>query len=364
MLIGTVSELGVPSEKVAKFFKDNWVRPVMLSDQKFYDWQFKQSPKNNGSDCCIIAYDELNDAIAGVMGLNRRGFYLHGVELNGAELTTWIVNENYRSYGAGAKIIKKLMESYDVLIGMGISDAALPIYLRSGFRYLRQIPRFVKIVNYDRVKDFCGVGPIAERLIGNWGQVNIGEHRAEELSGERLKSAFEKVKANLNMFSRLPDDVSWRYESHPYFEYKLFNVFGSEAEGECGAVVAFRIHQVKEGFSILHLMDVFGDARGVAAARSFVERYASENNIDVIDFYCTSSSVYRHFLANHWFSTSDDTYFKFPHLFSPVELRDPPTTSLIYWAKDHLEDIADVSKLYVTKQDADLDRPTPYDFLL
>jgi len=41
-----------------------------------------------------------------------------------------------------------------------------------------------------------------------------------------------------------------------------------------------------------------------------------------------------------------------------MELRSPPTTSLIYWSRDNFEDMADTSRLYITKQDADLDRPT------
>ena len=58
----------------------------------------------------------------------------------------------------------------------------------------------------------------------------------------------------------------------------------------------------------------------------------------------------------------DDICFQFPHLFHPIEMRNPPTTSLIYWSKNQFTEMADLSKLYISKQDADLDRPTKHTF--
>jgi hypothetical protein len=39
-------------------------------------------------------------------------------------------------------------------------------------------------------------------------------------------------------------------------------------------------------------------------------------------------------------------------------MRTPPTTSLILWAKDDIGALLDRSRLYVTKGDCDMDRPT------
>jgi hypothetical protein len=360
MLIGFASEIQVDSDRIAKFYADNWARPVMLSNNRFYNWQFQSPPCNQGHDHCVVAYDDKLDAVAGVMGLNERTFYLDGKPLRGAELTTWIVSEQYRAVGAGAKILKKITDEFDVLIGMGISEAALPVYLRSGFRYMRQIPRFVKIINFAAVEAYCTVDPIGQRLVTTWNKPTVGAYRASPLSPAAVTAAFDTAKGNCNLFSRLPQDLQWRYTDHPYFKYHHFAVSAGDGHGE--VIVAFRVHEVKEGFKVLHLMDMFGDASSIDAARSFIEEYAVNHQIDVIDFYCTASGVYRHLIANHWYSTSDDYYFKFPHLFSPVEMRDPPTTSLIYWAKSELAGLADIARLYITKQDADLDRPTPYDF--
>jgi hypothetical protein len=47
-----------------------------------------------------------------------------------------------------------------------------------------------------------------------------------------------------------------------------------------------------------------------------------------------------------------------PHLFSPVEIRRPQSTSLIYWSKNNMNKICNVNRLYFSKGDIDLDRPT------
>lgn len=360
MIIGSVADINIASERVAKFYADNWAKPIVLSDKKFYDWQFKYTPSNGGEDSCVVAYDETNDAVAGVMGLNKRDFYLSGERLRGAELTTWIVDEKYRSTGAGAKILKKITEDYEILIGMGISQAALPIYLRSGFRYIKQIPRFVKVLNYEAIKSVCEVDSIGLKLLNSWKGLSSAKYISKEFVGSDVDAAFDSFKSGVNLFSRYFTDIEWRYINHPYFNYKIFFVKGDGSD--VGAVVVFRIHEPREGFKVLHLMDIYGDSNSINAGRSFVEDYSLSNSVDVIDFYCTSSEVYRHFISNNWFSICDDNCFKFPHLFSPTEMRTPPTTSLIYWASERFSELANLSKLYVTKQDADLDRPTPYDF--
>ncbi len=105
-------------------------------------------------------------------------------------------------------------------------------------------------------------------------------------------------------------------------------------------------------------MDLFGEDLTNDYAIIFLESYAKKNNYDVIDFYCTSSQVYKNVINNNWFSINDDDCFQFPHLFQPIEMRNPPTTSLIYWSKNNLSEIGNLSNSYFTKQDVDLDRPT------
>jgi len=356
--IDFVSNLLADSDLVRRFYADNWKRKIALSDKKFYEWQFVDTPNSDKNDHCAIAYDDEKKEILGVMGLNKRVFYIDNSSYNGAELTTWIVSEHVVGLGLGAKILGFIQERFEVLIGMGISDMALPIYMRSGFRYVKSIPRFVKVINFDPLKSHSLYTNLAVKLIKKWANNNTNQFFVREVSVNEYDEVFKFTKERVNLFARDNSHRIWRYDNHPYFQYKQYLIGSLSDNLSQKSFVAFREEATLTDFKILHIMDLFGEESSIPSAISFIESYAKDHGFDVIDFYCTASSVYRFMLSSGWFSINDDLCFQFPHLFHPIEMRTPPTTSLIYWAKNNLSEMADLSKLYVTKQDADLDRPT------
>jgi hypothetical protein len=293
------------------------------------------------------------------MGLNKRDFFLNDCSYRGAELTTWVVSRAAAGQGIGTRILAHIQSSFDVLIGMGITDAALPIYMRSGFRFLKSIPRFIKVLNFEKVKNYATYTDLGIKLADQWSLEQQKNFVLREASVAEYNDIFLRQKQTLNMFSRDDRHRAWRYENHPVFQYKQFLV--GEAEGSINdtAFVAIREELSVSDLRVLHVMDLFGDDLAMRSGVNFIENYSAEHGFDIVDFYCTASNVSRWVLANGWFSINDDACFQFPHLFRPVEMRNPPTTSLVYWAKDNLQEIADISSLYITKQDADLDRPTP-----
>jgi hypothetical protein len=356
--IDFVSRLPVDGEDVRRFYAENWKRKIALSDKKFYEWQFVEAPNNEKKDYCVIAYDDQSGSILGVMGLNKRNFILNKEIFRGAELTTWIVSDKAAGSGIGASIIEFIKDNFEILIGMGISDAALPIYMRAGFRYLRNIPRFVKVLNFEPLKAHSVYSKLAVSLIDNWKLKPKNNFVAKESVLDDSDDAFLLAKEGLNLFSRDKAHRNWRYDSHPYFEYRQYSVENPDKGSSAKCFLAFREEKAVSEFKILHVMDLFGCDDAVPSALSFIESYARDHDFDVIDFYCTASRIYRFMLAGGWFSINDDPCFQFPHLFHPIEMRSPPTTSLIYWAGNNISEMADLSRLYVTKQDADLDRPT------
>lgn len=356
--IDFVNSLPASSDMVRSFYAANWKRRIALSDKKFYDWQFINAPNNEKKDCCVIAYDEQKKEILGAMGLNKRRFYLNNKDLIGAELTTWVVNEKFEGGGFGAKILGFIQEKFEVLIGMGISDVALPIYMRSGFRYMKSIPRFVKVINFDSIKPYASYSNLATKLIKKWDTKITNNINVKEVSADDYDEIFNLVKRKVNLFERDNSHRIWRYEQHPYFRYNQYLVTSSDDLNSPKSFVVFREEKNLKEFKILHIIDLFGDEDSIPSAIGFVVNHAVKNSFDIIDFYCTASSVYRFMLGNGWFSINDDLCFQFPHLFHPIEMRNPPTTSLIYWARNQLDEMSDISRLYVSKQDADLDRPT------
>lgn len=350
--VGAASELGIESDDVAAFYAAEWPRRIALSIADFYRWQFVYPPANRGRDMNCVAVDSEN-RILGVMGLNQRPFVLDGRVRPGAELTTWIVSPAARGRGAGVSIMRYLQNRYEVLLGMGISTDALPIYLKSGFQYLRGIPRFVRIYNADAVKAHLQIEKLGMQLVERALQQQHVAYEvgiADEGAISRISAAFF---AEYNGFLRDWDHVRWRLIDHPSFAYSVAIV--TRGNHEC--VVAYRTDEV-EGARLMHVVDCFGDRDALPAACAFVDDEARRLGIHAADWYVTSPRISSVLRPLGWFSTLDDYFIQLTHLFHPPELRVPPTTSMVYYARDAMTQIGDLSRLYVTKADLDLDRST------
>jgi len=356
--IGFSSDLGITKDQIIGFYQENWGKEIILSNNKFYDWQFICPPKNNNLDSCVVAIDNSSN-IMGVMGLNKRDFFLDGQKFNGAELTSWVVSKDSINSGYGAKILIFIQKEFEILIGMGITNQAIPIYLKRGFRFFSQISRFVKIIKDENIKQYFHSNEISDKITKKWKfKQENRNYIVKNFSKERLEDLIFDSRFKFNLFSRGIDDVNWRFENHPYFNYKKCFIYSNELENSPGAFVVLREENSNKEIRILHVLDMLGIDESLNSGIRFIEDYAYENNFDLVDFYSTSSYVNSFFYENKWFSINDDRYFQFPHLFQPIELRDPPTTSLVVWSKINLRELLDFSKLYITKQDCDLDRPT------
>ena len=225
IVIGDANELNVNSDSVCHFFEKHWKRKIALANRSFYEWQFTGSPSDAGDDHCMVAVDDTSNQLVGVMGLNTRPFCLNGSDVNGAELTTWMVDEKYLGKGVGAKILKKIQERYDVLTGMGISDAALSVYMRSGFRYLRAIPRYVKVFDFDSVAVHAKYDVLAKKLAKQWSVLgNTVPFESKIADSQSIQLLQSLIRKQLNFFSRDCNFIEWRYLNHPVFEYRQFGL--------------------------------------------------------------------------------------------------------------------------------------------
>lgn len=347
--IGSSQELNVTVEKVTSFFEKNWDRKIALSSIDFYNWQFINTPFNLGDQCCVVLQ---NNEIIAVMGLNERGFLFENHSLSGAELTTWIVREDKRRLGLGPKMIDYLQSKYLVLFGMGISDQALPVYLRKNFKYIKSIPRFVRVLNENAVKTFGVHTPLLAKL--NRKEIHDDVFYLSSPTKDIANRIFQKFATENNLFNRNSEWLSWRYNEHPSFNY-VQKVITNDENNKC--IVVYRLDRLKN-LTIMHCVDLFGELNAFPSALSFLDREAINEKVDIIDFYSTNSKVNAHFVNKNWFSILDCDFLDFPHLFHPIEMRTPSTTSLIMWCKNQEASFYDIGNLYITKQDCDFDRPT------
>jgi hypothetical protein len=352
--IGTASELSISADRIVAFYLAQFQRRLAVSVSEFYDWQFLRTPAGN-SDNCIVALDEDRNKIAGVLGVTARPFHLIAISRNAAELTTWLVADDYRSTGVGASMITLALSQFDALVALGVTDFSIPVFLRSGFRQLRAIPRFTRIFDIEALATIATISPLSRKLAPIYRasrSISLTERVAEP---EDFSGLFDRMDRKYNFFVRDPSHLLWRYRRHPVFSYRIFHI----ASGDGEAMVVVRDERSIPGLNILHVVDCIGDDEAMPGAFSFIDTLCTREDTHMADFFCTADRINKHAIAAGWFSALDDTHLRVPHLFHPVSLRDPSTTSLVYWSRHNMTEMSDRSCLYVTKQDIDFDRPVP-----
>ena len=346
--IGFAADLGIDRSQIMGFYKEHWVRKIALSDEFFHRWQFEEAPYNLGVNSCVLAVK--NDQILGVMGLNRRSFNLSGNIKSGAELTTWVVDRNIRGSSSGAKILNFITNNFEFLVGMGITQDALPIYLRLKFRYLRYIPRYIYIINAKKILSISQHNSFAFKLLK---PISLQKHdvKYEQIFWHEVK---ESPNVGGNHFSRTIKDMIWRYDEHPYFNYLSFKTYTNKSN--VGYVVLRS--EITNKAKILHVIDILGNEESYEFSIQFIETYAKINDYWAIDMFSTYAPLNKYFNQRGWLSAVDASFINIPYLFHPLEVRKPATTSMIYWSRHNETSFYNVSDLYISKQDADLDRPT------
>lgn len=227
--VGTADSLGVSPEDIQSFYAANWNKRIALSNPDFYAWQFVNNTINLGIDECVVAVK--GDTLCGVMGVNSRNFYLNGNRVNGGELTTWVVSQDMRGKGAGPGILKFLVEKYDVLIGMRISSDALPIYLRLGFKYIRAIPRYLRLFNPEGIAEYSVIDALGLKLAKlRSAQISRVPYITSHVDDGTLDRVFRDFSKKYQLFDRSSVDLRWRYINHPVYTYESHLISESQSE--------------------------------------------------------------------------------------------------------------------------------------
>ncbi|MFC2001659.1 hypothetical protein ACFLUZ_04040 [Chloroflexota bacterium] len=342
----------IDSATLSKYVESTWVHQTALSVVDFFDWQLKHYPGGNGVNRSLVITDKKTDDIYGFFGIIPKPFILNGNILKGAELTTWIISEELRGMSFAYGMLDYLINNYDFICAVGgVSPPAMYVYKQTGFKYVKSLPRFYKIYNIERTKGISKISDLGFKLQNNVNFTVSSVSNVEEFNHQTQYKNFYK---NLNCYSRSKQYLQWRYINHPFFKYKVFIVnSGSEKE----VVLVLRIQEL-ESICLCHVIDFYGYEDGFQDALSFIDYYCVNNSVDFADFYCLSSFITKHFWTNGWFSVLDDPEIAIPHLFNPIDLRNPPTASVIMYAPKHVTEICDINRLYITKGDGDLDKPT------
>ena len=355
LVITSAGEAGVKDADLCGFYSENWERPIALARKEFFQWQFSMAPEAHDKNHSVVALAD--GKIIAVLGAAPRSFLSNGQTRRAAELTTWIVAPEARGHGVGGGILRFLQERYDILTGAGITAQALPLYLKAEFTFLAHIPRFFFVSQFGRLNKFttpraAALAAVEKRQsMAQEVPFSVSACQASQLAGAAGAKEFGQSQNVRNAAY-----LKWRYDNHPVFQYESFLV--SDRSGFLSQTGVILRQDDFDGVPFLHLVDVIGASEHFGAAISFMETEARSRGCAFVDASATSGHLHLVFRARGWNSVIDDPLIELPSLFYPLELRRPPTTSLVFWSRDEKELLYDFSRLHFTKGDLDMDRPT------
>lgn len=334
------------NEDIRNFIEKHYSNKSILTNKNFYEWNFMY---NGEKDYSIIAL--YNKEIVGFIGVTKREFKYKNSILNGAELTSWVIKKDFRG-NLGNLMIFYLKERYDVLIAMGISKMSLPVFLFNEFKYIKSVPRYVKIFNMKNICNISNISNIGKIICRNNFSKNNIKYNVKILSNINDNTYWEDFYTDKYCFTRDLEYLKKRYSGHPFFKYDYYEIL---KDNEKSLLVIRK--DFSDGYNFAHIVDFIGNTNNLEGVIDFIDKYAEENKLDFVDIYCTDNVLGSYFWRNGWSSTLNDIdNIQIPYLFHPIELRIPPTNSVIIWSK--YTDIYDLSKLYITKSDCDFDMPT------
>lgn len=348
------SEIG--DEAIRGYLREHWPRGLAIFEKEFYRWQFVEPPAAGGIDRSLAVVNSARQTIVGYMGVTPRSLILaDGRSLSGAELTTWFFSPEARGGGLAWQLIGRLQREYDFLLAMNVSAAALAVYRSVDFRFVASMERWIRVFRWEPFLQFVNATnehrtlPRVRPMTSTAGFAPIAK--------ESMAAALAGWEPTLHRVARDQATAAWRYVNHPVYEHCSFRVGGVGADHE--AIVVLRIED-HEAFRIGHVLDVMPMRGDAAKAVEFLEQFGREQKIDLLDVYGLTPTIAARFWKAGWHSVNADRIRGIPHLFNPIELRDPPTMNFAFWSRSAMNELCDLSKFYLSKSDCDGDRPTEW----
>ena len=344
----------VPIKQVCDFMTAFWPRKMALSWPEFYQWQFYNHPTAHKMDHSLVVRDKDTGELFGYIGVAPKNFYWKdGTVCKAAELTSWFYRDEIRGTRLSWDLIATLQDNYDVVTAMNLSQMALPIYYRTGFRFLRVIERMVKVFNPKPFHHVAQISPVGRHLLSVVDESPVHHYKFMEISIETLASHIGNRKLSFHHHERSAEHLIWRYQQHPFFKHIVLQLETQNVE----TYLVLRI-ETHDNYTLAHVLEIFPMGLQIGPIAECLEAFGKQNQIDLMDFNCTSSHLTAPLWKAGWLSVSQNDDCQYPHLFNPLEFRKPPTINMVFWAKNRMTDFCNLADLYITKGDNDADRPT------
>lgn len=346
-------------------WKHYWRSHCLILNQTFYKWQFVSFLDNHQSyrDESIVAIDE-NNRLLSYLGLVPIPVTFQRIQLDGAHLITWLTDPEARGQGIGSKIMGHVVEKYDFIFGRSVTPAALSVYQHYGFRYFMNCIRWIAVLDPDATIALAVNHSDLTIKRAKARAVKINQSINYQVNDEAPYGAGKfstEILSDSLAFMRTNDYFMWRYQQHPFYNYKF--LFLGEPEKPEGIAVV-RVEQVtgRPGAVLRILEFIATDSQKIKLANA-VLAYGIKNRCAYADLFGMSENFVSGFITVGGFNSLEEENLLLPHLLQPWSARIEPPGLLFGGRKNLSEPLEarptdDMTKIYVSKGDGNMDWPS------
>ena len=314
---------------VAKHFYKNYI----LTNKKFFDWQYSSATLVLSSDNKILGY-------LGLIPLKMNCF---GREIKCACLANLMIDKSLRNKGAGVDLIQAAALGYELLYNLGYNQAMSNLYRHLEWRSDIFLKRFVLILKKIRTPESS-----SEFSLMKYSKFD-----------DRVDAFWENIRYKYPItISRSKKYFNWRYANHPIFKY---DIFFTEKYSEIKAIIVARVEKSGE-YKIARIMDFISRDEAEEFTLQKTTEFYSKRGIYLLDFFFTGDFHVESLKRCGFVEAKKPPHSLVPSLFNPLVKNPKPinfafklTNTNLYSKKAY--DI--INNWYVTKGDGDQDRPNP-----
>ncbi|MBF0298296.1 MAG: hypothetical protein HQK51_06225 [Oligoflexia bacterium] len=246
--------LSLPEEKLPMlfdFFQRNIRSDHILNDNIFLRWQYREMPsKVISNDYCFASAVE-NNKIVAIVGYVPTALLINSREvldeIPGAWVTIWWVDQLYRGYGLGVRLMNKFQKNFRLGFSVGARHDAATIYGRmKNFKLLDAIHRYIYFIDNTAIPLFKNSRQISIPNKKNYRPNNCYKLELSEklpLTIDYIDLLKQNMSENSFIVKTDYEFLKWRFENHPTFKYEYLSVIN---EDKIEALIIFRIDKIQD----------------------------------------------------------------------------------------------------------------------
>jgi len=169
-------------------------------DERYFEWLYERNPhRRDGAPMLWICMRD--GMVVGQQGRLPVVLHARGTELHASWGIDLMVHPDWRLKGVGPALFAEFERSSDILLGLGVSDAAHRTCVRSGWTDLGMLPIYARPLDLDACAAALGGRGRLARLMP--GAIVAGSARARAAIGRFRGYSIEPIAA----FDRRADDL-------------------------------------------------------------------------------------------------------------------------------------------------------------